>query len=866
MYKHVRTLAFEIAPEYDTFPLTTYSLSFPDVWKSELKRLIATATGRKLEETAVPIRSLNSTLRVLVPDLISISRNAGNAHQPEWLSSTQTIPPSTLGLIIQAWIRHIPELANSALLNDILAQITPDLLSWNSRSVDLAQWNTNSYGTAEHPYGGIYALLPDYIASFLSRDGLTFEFGDEGPRALRRVPIAPGENGAELVSWPPFWLDTGKTRAAWSVFAAVKLQTIPFYDRPVVYIDLGVRRWASDEKPLRFAGAVTTYLSTQVPWIGQSNNTNSLHVAKLHWTMKTDMDGNRSFTAEWEDRLPEILRFLNPQAGLLNADELVASPIIGLTSTTDIAAISYSDRMKTSHTVGKGLMPSDRLSLIEQIAAHLPPLLRWAPLVRRVPFKSSTGAHNTIDFKASDVEKKRELRRKIAFEVGTDITIEIHYQESSTLYEFVDQICLLLGVNRPAEWGDHNDLALVTPELRVCLVACALGKIGSPLERNPQIKSTRDRFERATLDRVQFMADELPIAETPTLALVELDGPDKFPERGTDPKSAIRAGFARTGRHSQFFEAASEVQSTERVRKAVLDGFRHLGLRPSMPEVAGAPSLDYCAIWFVKQNKPTSFTGKRRIIPLLVHINGRTGETSALVDREQGWVPYRQALLELGKGNTRAFDRDTDAFGFIERLVEQELLPDGDLLLMCDAHNARRIWPWWTNKSISCDAISFSKATPRAITFWKGLRVVRVRSSEQQETPGGFAIGDDGGVGFTKGIFRHSERVFFSVSAKPVQFKTLSNKMSKFQSWKNKTGVHDASPRQHAWNPALIEVTIAAVQKDDNADKLSTLVDQLRYASIQYDEATSFPLPLHLAELMEEYILDTQYEDDEEGS
>lgn len=865
MYKQVRTLAFEIASEYKTFPLTAYSLSFPDVWKSELKRLIATTSGRKLEETTVPIRSLNGVMRVLAPDLISISRNAGSANQPEWLNSSLPIPPNTLRLVIQAWIRHISALEASPFLNDMLAQITPDMLTWDSRSVDLVQWNTNSYGTAEHPYGGIYALFPDYIASFLSREGLTFEFGDEGPRSLRRVPIAPGENGAELVSWPPFWHDTGKTRAAWSVFVAIKLQTIPFYDRPVVYIDLGVRRWASDEKPLRFAGSVTTYLSTQVPWIAQSNNTNSLHVAKLHWAMEANVDGSRSYPAEWEDRLPDILRFLNPQAALFDANQLVASPVIGLTSTADIAAISFSDRMKTSHPVGKGLMPSDRMYLMEQIAAQLPPLLTWAQPLNRVPFKAVTGGRTTIDFKTPDEEKKRELRRKIAVEVGTDITIEIHYQELSTLYEFIDQICLMLGVNRPTEWGDHNDLALITPEFRVCLVARALGKIGSPLHPNSQIKSMRDRLERATLEHVGFIIDELPLVEIPTLALIELDGPDKFPERGTDPKAAIRAGFARTGRHSQFFEAASQAPSTERVRKAVLDGFRHLGLRPSMPEVIGAPSLDYCGIWFVKQNKPTSFTGKRRIIPLLVHINGRTGETLALVDREQAWMPYPQALLELGKGNTRAFDHDTEAFGFIERLVEQNLLPDGDLLLMCDAHNARRIWPWWANKSMSCDAISFSKGTPRSIASWKGLRVVRVRSSEQQETPDGFGIGDNGSVGLTKGVFRHSERVFFSVPAKPVQFK-LSKSMSKFRPWKNKTGAHDASPHRHAWNPTLVEVTVVAMQKEDKADKLGALVDQLRYASIQYDEATSFPLPLHLAELMEEYILETQYEEDEEGS
>jgi ATP-dependent DNA helicase RecG len=47
-------------------------------------------------------------------------------------------------------------------------------------------------------------------------------------------------------------------------------------------------------------------------------------------------------------------------------------------------------------------------------------------------------------------------------------------------------------------------------------------------------------------------------------------------------------------------------------------------------------------------------------------------------------------------------------------------------------------------------------------------------------------------------------------------------------------------------------------QKGDNPDEWVHYTNSLRVGAIQYDEATSVPLPLHLAELLHEYILITK--------
>lgn len=151
------------------------------------------------------------------------------------------------------------------------------------------------------------------------------------------------------------------------------------------------------------------------------------------------------------------------------------------------------------------------------------------------------------------------------------------------------------------------------------------------------------------------------------------------------------------------------------------------------------------------------------------------------------------------------------------------------------------------------DLLQFGDSGEIPIQDWPGLRIVRVRSNAQSETPQWYATQNDR-IGLSKGLFQISERVFASTYGKPVQFKMVSTKVSKVE-----------RPSAVAWNPSIYEMTIAAMQPGDNPGQLATVAHELRDISIQYEDATALSLPLHLASLMQEYVQLTSSEDDPEN-
>jgi hypothetical protein len=100
-------------------------------------------------------------------------------------------------------------------------------------------------------------------------------------------------------------------------------------------------------------------------------------------------------------------------------------------------------------------------------------------------------------------------------------------------------------------------------------------------------------------------------------------------------------------------------------------------------------------------------------------------------------------------------------------------------------------------------------------------------------------------------LFTVGERVFASVQSKPPQFKRA-----------RRGGDLD----ELAWNPAIIEITTAALQPGDPPGEWAAYVHELRRSLSHYPEAVVLPLPIHLAKLVGEYVLgmDAPEEDDEE--
>jgi hypothetical protein len=91
------------------------------------------------------------------------------------------------------------------------------------------------------------------------------------------------------------------------------------------------------------------------------------------------------------------------------------------------------------------------------------------------------------------------------------------------------------------------------------------------------------------------------------------------------------------------------------------------------------------------------------------------------------------------------------------------------------------------------------------------------------------------------------ERVFASTHDKPLQFQ------------KARRG---GELEELAWNPAIIELTVAALQPGDQFQPWAAYTHELRQALIHYEGATVLPLPLHLAEAASEYSVALDAPDD----
>lgn len=166
-YKQIRPVSFQLVSGNEALECQFYSLNFPERWKSLLQTLQSEGQNKtKKEIRNLPIRTLNKSLRALVPDLISIVSNAGKQGERTWLYSSQLISPEKLHLIVLAWIRHAFPKASETSRQRVIKDLQADELIWQPQTLDLRQWSQEVNGTVRLPYES-FAVLPDFLAAHL---------------------------------------------------------------------------------------------------------------------------------------------------------------------------------------------------------------------------------------------------------------------------------------------------------------------------------------------------------------------------------------------------------------------------------------------------------------------------------------------------------------------------------------------------------------------------------------------------------------------------------------------------------------------------------------------------------------------------
>ncbi len=906
-YNQLRPLAFYLnqeavttMPGFTAYPFWT--LDLPEELKQTWLRAIARGSNRPIEKIHLPVRVLNSAARMLIPNLISIGQYAGRIDAQPWLYGfvgPGEEYPATVGAItelIRAWIwASFPDGVSQATRKTLVQQVTSSMFTWKRDTMDLTYWQCADNGTALPYEKGTnrngFVLWPDLIAAKLSQAIIPWE---HHLLAFRRVPLSPGQRGAELVSWPPIEEPIKGQIWPYSVLLTLTLQTVPFQNFPVLHCDIGVRRWAGPKVFPKKNIETSVYLLDQVPWIQGLPHSQSFQIAPIRWghiqaNPETGEQGGSKLV--WGSDLVPLLKHLHIEKNHFpDPQELADHPyrFLHQHQAKPVAAIVYHSGLKPSHEIGTGFMPGDRRPLAEQIEALLQPEFHFVPPYERQKYSVAIPSNPFFEGKAK--KQKQEVsedvgdvpligtvtqRLKAVAAATTFLRLIIYYQSEEVLKALRVAIEELLGYPAVLANGEIWSSQNVT----IIVESHPLGSLGTRLAIKEGSYVTRYERQREAMSmRATEIANQLESVNGCVGVLIELDNEDKFDD--DDPKHTLRIGFGRKGYLTQFItpqpddivdskKEQLETQLKERARASVRDLLRQcgvIGILPAVPSsskqnkkqiyhsLAIPEPLHYLSIWLIKLSTKGSPTHINYDMPVLLHMASNSWSIEVLAPGWKDWLPYRQAQLAL---LTQPLGRVLNAEEMRQFLLEtlNRCLPNfGDTLLFCHAQKLRGVWKWLGNEQIT-------RELPRELQQHKHLRIVRLRTGDH-EIPEWYAQNDKNEYGFTKGVFAlgSNENVFACVQDKPSTTKNspqasrvLSHTKMNKQTQEEK--VYRPIPSLSAWNPGICEMTISCANAED-ALMCAVITNELRYHfASHFRSPTVYPMPLHLASLLDAYLL-----------
>lgn len=857
--QELRTLAFRFAPGTTQLTYSCRALAFPPRWLEMIEEL--KAVGKRLSSPryySLRDKSLYQLPLALFGQLIT-----GDAPRRDrsWLRSTTDIEAEHLQMVFSAWLAAEYDKLKIPLPANVEKDIYTESLEWHSEEHDLLVTNCNQWGTASPADNKSYELLPELIADTLSREGMTLDF-DSQTLEFRRAPSSG--NGVELISWTPLRWRTVHPESAYSIYIRFTLQTVPYQSFPTLHCDIGIRRWLSAQNADLGSGHHSVYMLANFPGADARPQTQRFQVSSIGWKRLSERnDQGRMYEPYWDnDLLPELFARIYPPGRLPHPELIRRDPLDYLERRGLSFAIPVHNTMTPrQHRVKPGWMPVDRSILAEQIAHHLEQRfnLIYTPAPRRVSDRSSSSGNNVfldVPLKHKGEAERQAKRLAVARAVDGRLKLEMWQQSDVVRDAIIASVVEMLGLGgfeQPRRCSDCY--SWISPELTVELRTRPLDKFADPLDaasKNDQKRATWRRAENImrVVGGTQARSDSRQ-ADVPVGAFVELHDASNFDEM-TDPKCALRVGFAQVGRATQFITPVEEGVE-HRAKMSVMDLLRQLGVQSGLPvqspKMFSRP-IDYAAVWLYKPSK-----GAKSYLPMMLYMTADGSGVWATAHGLNGLLPYPEFLRRL---------TDKDSLKFIPHYppYERAKIPglirdwvggiqtDSDLILFAYAQNTREAWGWLTDTQIGIDDSPFGidERHPHAAMLSK-VRVVRVRDSVRSETPECFAqrellegMSREAATAFSQGLFQVGERVFYSLGRKPKQRKNLSPKASKAQNLS-----------LQAWNPRIVEFTVARKCEGDDPLRLAMLGHKLREAAVHTDDPMTLPLPLTLLEAAAEY-------------
>lgn len=300
-----------------------------------------------------------------------------------------------------------------------------------------------------------------------------------------------------------------------------------------------------------------------------------------------------------------------------------------------------------------------------------------------------------------------------------------------------------------------------------------------------------------------------------------------------------------------------------KIKSAITDLFRQLGYILPLDKKVKSNNLINVPVIGMHLMKPIdSIRGKIQFLPIFVEVDYKKGQVYVKCDAfETKRVLYYQAGFELAKlfnmKNLKDLrDKCEEPTENIIRQKFKSLADKGEkvLFLIESNSNTRLIFKGISDISINnydyeapyCPKeidIGTDNNSEKIKLLGSQLRFLRIRSNG--EVPDYFTkVKDDGKNEQTMGVFRYKDN-----------FWTIARKINNSQYNESYSQTTFSNTSQNFLERNMIEIYPIQLQLGDRAEDWVIYANSLRYGSVQYGEATSLPIPMHLGKKLEEYIL-----------
>lgn len=801
-----------------------FYLGFPSSWKEELIKITKANNPKFKSEYGLPTHALQKLVDSWMEGIVSMSPLKEYSDDSQWLASTMPFDEKRINIlfeIIRVWITAT--YISAYKVNPFAISMAKDFCS-KMKAAEFYSLCTEKDVRLSMANGCVsdeaYQAIPLIVVNNLVGQNIEIN-GNQ----IHLSYAAKNELVSNIITEP-------KHGQKYSFVFKFSVQTTPPQREALLLCDISMRRWIYSRKNRTkspfLKNAIIGHIRVSDDKICQIPIQYNYETKSLDWKCQDrecyNLYGYESLPAI--DDLWDIVEHGNNNY------------MLPYTNGMDGFTKSY---------IGTGVPVKDKAEAYEEIFALLGNIVDKPNVSDRISTRQKLDCYKS----PNEYETREDFRKWV---VSCTETNKIRFELYGVLNNPSHQSMLAAISNKIMyDFGDQNSDSC----LSVDIVQKEIGDIAIPVNKY-------DKVQRC--DEIKEYLGETDDVVACICIIPGADADEYKDDR--DPKLIIRNAFALSGRLVQFVVASVEEDSpnNQKVAHAVYDLYRQLGITTLLntEQLKSHKLKDITCVGMHVCTQIHNIRKKARFMPLYVSHDLSTGITRVQCAAfEENNVSYRKACLEMAKLFwNEDFEQLCVNASFSpakQKLIEMKNRFDsesqGAVLLVHSDGNTRPLWGGISDKTISgytvtndympdhIDAGSNKTSYPISLSG-TGIRVFRVRNNA--EVPDYYTSErEDENYSSASGIFRYG-KVFWAISQKPNDPKyNRSLKESRFN-----------YPFVDYAEKDMIEIYPLQLQLEDDPSVWTKYIKDLCSLSIQYDQSTILPLPLHLAAALEEYLLE----------